>query len=36
MVGKLDMRRQMAQYLLTGELRVLKSAALWLENYCKT
>ncbi|XP_027773662.1 ribulose-1,5 bisphosphate carboxylase/oxygenase large subunit N-methyltransferase, chloroplastic isoform X3 [Solanum pennellii] len=36
LVGKLDMRRQMAQYLLTGELRVLKSAALWLENYCKT
>ncbi|KAK4351433.1 hypothetical protein RND71_030746 [Anisodus tanguticus] len=36
MVGKLDSRRQMAQYLLTGELHVLKSAALWLENYCAT
>ncbi|XP_060175381.1 ribulose-1,5 bisphosphate carboxylase/oxygenase large subunit N-methyltransferase, chloroplastic isoform X6 [Lycium barbarum] len=36
MVGKLDSRRQMAQYLLTGELCVLKSAALWLENYCAT
>ncbi|XP_059295583.1 uncharacterized protein LOC132048919 [Lycium ferocissimum] len=36
MVGKLDSRRQIAQYLLTGELCVLKSAALWLENYCAT
>nr|XP_016434376.1 PREDICTED: ribulose-1,5 bisphosphate carboxylase/oxygenase large subunit N-methyltransferase, chloroplastic-like [Nicotiana tabacum] len=36
MVGKHDLRRQMAQCLLIGELRVLKSAALWLENYCAT
>lgn len=28
------LRRQMAQDLLTGELRVLKSASTWLKNYC--
>ncbi|OIT06063.1 [fructose-bisphosphate aldolase]-lysine n-methyltransferase, chloroplastic [Nicotiana attenuata] len=36
MVGKHDLRREMAQCLLIGELRVLKSAALWLEHYCAT
>ncbi|XVE99428.1 hypothetical protein REPUB_Repub03eG0197100 [Reevesia pubescens] len=28
------LRRQMAHDLLTGELRVLKSASTWLKNYC--
>lgn len=32
----LALRKQMARDLLTGELRVLKSAAAWLENYCAT
>ncbi|KAL6980440.1 hypothetical protein U1Q18_022079 [Sarracenia purpurea var. burkii] len=32
--GKLARRRQMAQDLLAGELRVLKSASEWLRNYC--
>ncbi|XP_059628212.1 ribulose-1,5 bisphosphate carboxylase/oxygenase large subunit N-methyltransferase, chloroplastic [Cornus florida] len=31
---KLSLRRQMARDLLTGELRVLKSASEWLKNYC--
>lgn len=30
------LRKQMARDLLTGELRVLKSACAWLENYCAT
>ncbi|RVW49373.1 hypothetical protein CK203_092697 [Vitis vinifera] len=30
------LRKQMARDLLTGELRVLKSAGAWLENYCAT
>lgn len=29
-------RRKMARDLLTGELRVLKSASAWLKNYCAT
>ncbi|OMO69470.1 hypothetical protein CCACVL1_19481 [Corchorus capsularis] len=29
-----SIRRQMAHDLLTGELRVLKSASAWLKNYC--
>lgn len=32
----LNIRRQMARNLLTGELRVLKSAYAWLTNYCET
>ncbi|KAK2405662.1 SET domain-containing protein [Trifolium repens] len=31
---RLPVRRQMAQDLLHGELRILKSASAWLENYC--
>ncbi|KAL0541010.1 hypothetical protein IC582_021037 [Cucumis melo] len=31
---KLARRRLMAQHLLTGEVRILKSAIAWLENYC--
>ncbi|XP_045792602.1 ribulose-1,5 bisphosphate carboxylase/oxygenase large subunit N-methyltransferase, chloroplastic isoform X1 [Trifolium pratense] len=31
---RLPIRRQMAQDLLHGELRILKSASAWLENYC--
>ncbi|KAL0323985.1 UNVERIFIED_CONTAM: hypothetical protein Scaly_2365600 [Sesamum calycinum] len=34
--GKSVLRRRLAQDLLTGELRVLKSATAWLENYCST
>uniref|UniRef100_A0A5B7BJN3 Rubisco LSMT substrate-binding domain-containing protein n=1 Tax=Davidia involucrata TaxID=16924 RepID=A0A5B7BJN3_DAVIN len=34
--GKLAVRRQMARDLLSGELRVLKSASEWLKNYCAT
>ncbi|KAL0393902.1 UNVERIFIED_CONTAM: hypothetical protein Slati_4356400 [Sesamum latifolium] len=34
--GKSVLRRRLAQDLLTGELRVLKSASAWLENYCST
>lgn len=34
--GKSVLRRQLAQDLLTGELRVLRSACAWLENYCST
>lgn len=30
------LRRRLAQDLLTGELRVLKSASAWLKNYCST
>ncbi|XVE69022.1 hypothetical protein DITRI_Ditri09bG0116300 [Diplodiscus trichospermus] len=29
-----SLRRQMAEDLLTGELRILKSASTWLKNYC--
>ncbi|KAJ1436413.1 SET domain [Sesbania bispinosa] len=29
-----DVRRQMARDLIHGELRILKSASAWLENYC--
>ncbi|KAJ1400225.1 Rubisco LSMT, substrate-binding domain [Sesbania bispinosa] len=29
-----DVRRQMARDLIHGELRILKSATAWLENYC--
>ncbi|XP_062092785.1 uncharacterized protein LOC133798499 isoform X6 [Humulus lupulus] len=32
----LGIRRQMAQDLLNGELRVLKSASTWLKSYCTT
>uniref|UniRef100_A0A0A0KNP0 Rubisco LSMT substrate-binding domain-containing protein n=1 Tax=Cucumis sativus TaxID=3659 RepID=A0A0A0KNP0_CUCSA len=32
---KLARRRLLAQHLLTGEVRVLKSAIAWLENYCE-
>ncbi|XP_043713871.1 ribulose-1,5 bisphosphate carboxylase/oxygenase large subunit N-methyltransferase, chloroplastic isoform X2 [Telopea speciosissima] len=35
-VGRLTIRAQMAQDLLAGELRVLKSASTWLKNYCAT
>ncbi|XP_058774738.1 fructose-bisphosphate aldolase-lysine N-methyltransferase, chloroplastic-like [Vicia villosa] len=31
---RLPVRRQMAQNLLHGELHILKSASIWLENYC--
>ncbi|CAL5210299.1 unnamed protein product [Lathyrus oleraceus] len=31
---RLPVRKQMAQDLLHGELRILKSASAWLENYC--
>ncbi|CAK8574368.1 unnamed protein product [Lathyrus sativus] len=31
---RLPVRKQMAQHLLHGELRVLKSASTWLDNYC--
>ncbi|GMG99365.1 hypothetical protein Nepgr_001205 [Nepenthes gracilis] len=34
--GLVAQRRRMAQDLLTGELRVLKSASAWLKNYCAT
>ncbi|KAK6228096.1 SET domain - like 9 [Theobroma cacao] len=34
MSKKFALRRQMAQDLLTGDLRVLKSASSWLNNYC--
>ncbi|KAG8375372.1 hypothetical protein BUALT_Bualt10G0093200 [Buddleja alternifolia] len=34
--GKGLLRRRLAQDLLTGELRVLKSASAWLKNYCST
>ncbi|XWS07867.1 hypothetical protein CRYUN_Cryun41cG0029500 [Craigia yunnanensis] len=34
MCNTFALRRQMAQGLLTGELRVLKSASIWLKNYC--
>ncbi|KAK6158706.1 hypothetical protein DH2020_006020 [Rehmannia glutinosa] len=34
--GKSVLRRRLAQDLLAGELRVLKSASAWLENYCST
>ncbi|XP_022990340.1 fructose-bisphosphate aldolase-lysine N-methyltransferase, chloroplastic isoform X1 [Cucurbita maxima] len=33
---KMAQRRLMAQHLLTGELRILKSATAWLNNYCDT
>lgn len=33
---KSALRRRLALDLLTGELRVLKSASAWLENYCST
>ncbi|CAI0411569.1 unnamed protein product [Linum tenue] len=33
--GRHSFRRQMAMDLHTGELRVLKSASAWLENYCE-
>lgn len=36
MHDKVAQRRQLAQDLLNGELRVLQSAAAWLKNYCKT
>lgn len=32
----LAFRSQMAQDLLNGELRILKSASAWLKNYCAT
>ncbi|XP_010253403.1 PREDICTED: fructose-bisphosphate aldolase-lysine N-methyltransferase, chloroplastic isoform X2 [Nelumbo nucifera] len=35
-VGVLALRRKMALDLLTGELRVLRSASSWLKNYCAT
>ncbi|XP_054785677.1 uncharacterized protein LOC129292160 isoform X4 [Prosopis cineraria] len=31
---KVDVRRTMARDLLVGELRILKSASAWLDNYC--
>ncbi|KAB2034184.1 hypothetical protein ERO13_D04G060251v2 [Gossypium hirsutum] len=34
MSNTFTLRRQMAHDLLTGELRVLKSASIWLNNYC--
>lgn len=34
--GKFAKRKIMAQDLLSGELRVLKSASAWLNNYCST
>ncbi|PPR88020.1 hypothetical protein GOBAR_AA32671 [Gossypium barbadense] len=34
MSNTFTLRRQMAHDLLTGELRVLKSASMWLNNYC--
>ncbi|XP_021910248.1 ribulose-1,5 bisphosphate carboxylase/oxygenase large subunit N-methyltransferase, chloroplastic isoform X2 [Carica papaya] len=34
MYGRFALRKQMARDLLTGELRILKSAAAWLSNYC--
>ncbi|KAH9767954.1 set domain-containing protein 4 [Citrus sinensis] len=33
---RLAFRKQMARDLLIGELRILKSASAWLENYCAT
>ncbi|KAL9422041.1 hypothetical protein AB3S75_034337 [Citrus x aurantiifolia] len=33
---RLAFRKQMARDLLIGELRILKSASTWLENYCAT
>ncbi|XP_071934664.1 uncharacterized protein [Coffea arabica] len=36
LVRKHALRRQMAHDLLTGELRVLKSASAWLKKYCAT
>ncbi|KAJ4953458.1 hypothetical protein NE237_030290 [Protea cynaroides] len=35
-VERLAIRAQMARDILAGELRVLKSASTWLENYCAT
>lgn len=32
--GRFSVRKLMAQDLLQGELRILKSASAWLENYC--
>ncbi|ERN17861.1 hypothetical protein AMTR_s00047p00206770 [Amborella trichopoda] len=32
--SQLEMRRKMAIDLLSGELRVLRSASMWLKNYC--
>ncbi|GMY08668.1 fructose-bisphosphate aldolase-lysine N-methyltransferase, chloroplastic [Fagus crenata] len=34
MCERLAVRRQMARDLLSGELRILKSASAWLKNYC--
>lgn len=34
--GKHTRRMQLAQDLLTGELRILESASSWLKNYCET
>ncbi|XP_074358476.1 fructose-bisphosphate aldolase-lysine N-methyltransferase, chloroplastic isoform X3 [Apium graveolens] len=36
MSNKVSLRRKLAQDLLNGELRVLKSAGAWLKNYCDT
>ncbi|KAM3698176.1 hypothetical protein ACJW31_06G169400 [Castanea mollissima] len=36
MCERLAVRRQMARDLLSGELRILKSASMWLKSYCTT
>ncbi|KAK4564700.1 hypothetical protein RGQ29_006678 [Quercus rubra] len=36
MCGRLAVRMQMARDLLSGELRILKSASMWLKGYCTT
>ena len=36
MCGRLAVRMQMARDLLSGELRILKSASMWLKSYCTT
>jgi len=36
MCEKFALRKQIARDLLGGELRVLKSASAWLNNYCAT
>ena len=36
MCGRLDVRMQMARYLLSGELRIHKSASMWLKSHCTT
>ncbi|KAK7822382.1 hypothetical protein CFP56_036532 [Quercus suber] len=36
MCERLAVRRQMSRDLLSGELRILKSASMWLKSYCTT